>query len=126
MNRQEVLRVNPSVFVAYVFPGVLWTSFVDGRDGQTGRADGTGTFASRRRSRYQLRLSLQGLSLHSREKESELAAIRRCTYTGRPLGTAEFIGALEKKMLRRLKLLKGGRPGKPTTDSRQSQLTFGA
>jgi hypothetical protein len=29
MNRQEVLRVNPSVFVAYVFPGVLWTSFVD-------------------------------------------------------------------------------------------------
>jgi hypothetical protein len=92
----------------------------------TGLADGTGTFASRRRSRYQLRLSLQGLSLHSREKESELAAIRRCTYTGRPLGTAEFIGALEKKMLRRLKLLKGGRPGKPTTDSRQSQLTFGA
>ena len=43
-----------------------------------------------------------------------------------PLGTAEFIGALEKKMLRRLKLLKGGRPGKPTTDSRQSELTFGA
>ncbi len=25
------------------------------------------------------------------EKESELAVIRRCTYTGRPLGTAEFI-----------------------------------
>jgi hypothetical protein len=99
---------------------------VDKFCGRTGRADGTGTFASRRRSRYQLRLSLQGLSLHSREKESELAAIRRCTYTGRPLGTAEFIGALEKKMLRRLKLLKGGRPGKPTTDSRQSQLTFGA
>jgi hypothetical protein len=43
MNRQEVLRVNHSVFVAYVFPGVLWT-------------DGTGTFASRRRSKYQLRL----------------------------------------------------------------------
>jgi hypothetical protein len=59
------------------------------------------------------------------EKESELAAIRRCTYTGRPLGTAEFIGALEKKMLRRLKLLKGERPGKPITDSRQSELTFG-
>jgi putative transposase len=59
------------------------------------------------------------------EKESELAAIRRCTYTGRPLGTAEFIGALEKTMLRRLRLLKGGRPGKPTTDSRQSELTFG-
>jgi putative transposase len=59
------------------------------------------------------------------EKESELAAIRRCTYTGRPLGTAEFIGVLEKKMLRRLKLLKGGRPSKPTTDSRQSELTFG-
>ena len=122
MNRQEVLRVNPSVFVAYVFPGVLWTSFVDGRDGQTGRAllrpgDGRGTSS--------VCLS-KACPSTAGEKESELAAIRRCTYTGRPLGTAEFIGALEKKMLRRLKLLKGGHPGKPTTDSRQSQLTFGA
>jgi hypothetical protein len=33
MNRQEVLRLNHSVFVAYVFPGVLWARFVDGRDG---------------------------------------------------------------------------------------------
>jgi hypothetical protein len=46
--------------------------------------------------------------------------------TFRSSGTAEFIGALEKKMLRRLKLLKGGRPGKPSTDSRQSELIFGA
>ena len=58
-------------------------------------------------------------------RESGLAAIRRCTYTGWPLGRAEFVGALEKKMLRRLKVLKGGRPGKPITDSRQSELTFG-
>jgi hypothetical protein len=56
-----------------------------------------------------------------RVSEREVLATRRCTYTGRPLGTAEFIGGLEKKMLRRLGLLKGGRPGKPTTDSRQSE-----
>ena len=47
MNRQEVLRVNHSVFVAYVFPGVLWTSLW---------TDGTGTFRSRRRLKFQLRL----------------------------------------------------------------------
>ncbi len=34
MNRQDVLRVNHAVFVAYAFPGVLWTKFVDGRDGR--------------------------------------------------------------------------------------------
>jgi hypothetical protein len=33
MDRQEVLRANHSVFVAYGFPEVLWTSFVDGREG---------------------------------------------------------------------------------------------
>jgi hypothetical protein len=36
------------------------------------------------------------------ETESELAAIRQCTHTGRPLGTAEFVRALEDSMQRRL------------------------
>ena len=31
------------------------------------------------------------------ETQSELAAIRHCTYTGRPMGTAEFIRELEQK-----------------------------
>ena len=55
-----------------------------------------------------------------------MAAIRRCTYTGRPLGTAEFIKELEQKTRRRLALQKGGRPRKLTEDTRQGELTFSA
>lgn len=60
------------------------------------------------------------------ERESDLLAIRRCTYTGRPLGTAEFINELEKKTRRRLALQKGGHPRKPTGGPRQSELAFDA
>jgi putative transposase len=63
--------------------------------------------------------------LRAGEKESDVAAIRRCTYTGRPLGTAEFIEKLEQKTRRRLALQKGGRPRKLTEDMRQGKLTFG-
>ena len=55
-----------------------------------------------------------------------MAAIRRCTYTGRPLGTAEFIKELKQKTRRRLALQKGGRPRKLTEDTRQGELTFSA
>jgi hypothetical protein len=59
------------------------------------------------------------------ETQSELAAIRHCTYTGRPLGTTEFIRELEQKTQRPLAAQKGGRPRLPNKDARQSKLTFG-
>jgi len=45
------------------------------------------------------------------ETEEELSAIRRCTHTGRPLGSAEFVQSLDRATLRRLLPQKGGRPG---------------
>jgi len=44
---------------------------------------------------------------------TELDALRRCTHTGRPLGTPEFVAALEKSTLRLLAPGKGGRPKNP-------------
>jgi putative transposase len=44
------------------------------------------------------------------EKESEIAAIRKCTHTGRPLGTPEFLRSLEQATQRLLVPQKGGRP----------------
>src|ERR1700685_4514703 len=52
--------------------------------------------------------------------ETELAPIRQCTHTDRPLGTLEFVHALGRSMSRRLVPQKGGRPGKPRLDLRQS------
>jgi putative transposase len=59
------------------------------------------------------------------QTETELASIRRSTHTGRPLGTQEFVQALEDSMERRLAPQKGGRPAKPRPDLRQSDLGFG-
>jgi putative transposase len=59
------------------------------------------------------------------EMESKLTEIRRCTHTGRPLGNAEFVQALERSMKRRLTPRKGGRPPKTSLDTRQSELAFG-
>jgi hypothetical protein len=42
--------------------------------------------------------------------DSKLMEIRRCTHTGRPLGSAEFVQALEGSMKRRLAPQKGGLP----------------
>ena len=56
--------------------------------------------------------------------ESDMVSIRRCTYTGRPLGTAEFIKELEQKTRRRLALRKGGHPRKLSGDIRQGEMTF--
>ena len=39
-----------------------------------------------------------------------LAEIRRCTHTGRPLGSTEFVQALEGSTKRRLAPQKGGAP----------------
>jgi hypothetical protein len=58
------------------------------------------------------------------EAESELAAIRQCTHTGRPLGTAEFVKRLEESTRRQLAPRKGGRPAKLLRDSRQKPLEF--
>jgi putative transposase len=63
--------------------------------------------------------------LEAGETESELTSIRQCTHTGRPLGTQEFVHALEESMDRRLIPQKGGRPAKPRPDARQSDFDFG-
>jgi putative transposase len=54
----------------------------------------------------------------------KLKEIRRCTHTGRPLGSAEFVQALKRSMKRRLAPQKGGRPPKAGLDARQSELAF--
>ena len=48
--------------------------------------------------------------LEQGETESELRAIRRCTRSGRPLGSSEFTEALERRTGRRLAPGRGGRP----------------
>lgn len=64
------------------------------------------------------------LFLGAGETESDLAALRQCTHTGRPLGTLEFTKALEQKTLRRLAPQKGGRSAKPVPDKGQRLLGF--
>jgi putative transposase len=58
------------------------------------------------------------------EASTDLIALRQCTHTGRPLGTADFVAALERSTLRLLAPQKGGRPKNPANDVRQSNLTF--
>jgi putative transposase len=58
------------------------------------------------------------------EREEELSAIRQCTHTGRPLGSAQFLQSLEVATLRRLAPQKGGRPRKTAPDPGQTVLTF--
>ena len=58
------------------------------------------------------------------ENKSKLTEIRRCTHTGRPLGSAEFVQTLEGSMKRRLAPQKGGRPPKTGLDARQRELAF--
>jgi hypothetical protein len=58
------------------------------------------------------------------ETEEEIAAIRQCTHTGRPLGTPEFLHSLEQATLRRLAPQKGGRPGQGTDARAQRMLAF--
>ena len=58
------------------------------------------------------------------ESSADLAALRQCTHTGRPLGTPDFVAALEKSSLRLLAPQKGGRPKKSSSDPAQPSLTF--
>lgn len=51
-------------------------------------------------------------------------AIRESTHTGRPLGTPEFVKALEKTMQRGLASKKGGRRETSREDCNQSELDF--
>jgi len=57
------------------------------------------------------------------ESPTEVEALRRCTHTGRPLGTAEFVAGLEASMRRPLAPRKRGRPKKGCPDPRQLSLT---
>ena len=57
------------------------------------------------------------------ELATAMSALRHATHTGRPLGSAEFMAALEESMSRPLIPRKGGRPKKPTAGSGQLTLT---
>jgi putative transposase len=58
------------------------------------------------------------------EMESQLAAIRQRTHTGRPWGSAEFVHGLEKTTQRRLTPQKRGPREKIITDRSQPEFTF--
>ena len=60
--------------------------------------------------------------LANAESGAEVNALRRSTYTGRPLGTAEFVAELEHLTMRPLVPRKGGRPKKAAQDRRQTSL----
>jgi len=64
----------------------------------------------------------RGVLLERAESEQELRAIRRATYTGRPLGSKQFIAGLEEK-LGLLEVRPGGRT-KRNADRRADQLQF--
>jgi putative transposase len=65
-----------------------------------------------------------GEYLAAGESQTDVSQLRQCTHTGRPLGTSEFVAALEQSTLRRLAPRRGGRPKKPAADPRQHALTF--
>jgi putative transposase len=58
--------------------------------------------------------------------DSNLGAIRRSTYSGRPLGSAEFTRTLEKETKRRLTPQKRGPKKKTDTCDRQQTFSFDA
>ena len=61
--------------------------------------------------------------LAGEESAADLRALRHSTHTGRPLGTPEFVAALEQQTSRSLAPRKGGRPKKCAPDPRQATLT---
>ena len=58
--------------------------------------------------------------------ESQLAAIRRSTYSGRPLGSQEFTTMLEKETKRRLTPQKPGPKKKSDKSEKQETFSFSA
>ena len=65
-----------------------------------------------------------GQFLGDAQSVADQSALRQSTHTGRPLGTPEFVAGLEQLTARPLAPRKGGRPKKPSVDSRQPGLTF--
>ena len=61
--------------------------------------------------------------LEEKDSEEELVALRQCTHTGRPLGTAEFIQAMEETTQRCLTPRKRGRRSR-TEGDKQGALVF--
>jgi putative transposase len=64
--------------------------------------------------------------LDAGQGESNLAMIRRYTHTGRPLGGAEFVRALEGETKRLLALQKRGPKKKAHGEERQAKFSFSA
>jgi len=62
--------------------------------------------------------------LKAKDDASAVAAIRLSTHTGRPLGTAEFVRALERSTERPLTPQKRGRRPRVVADSRQIVLSL--
>jgi hypothetical protein len=62
--------------------------------------------------------------LHAGQSESKLVLIRRYTHTGRPLGGAEFVVALERETKRLLALQKRGPKKKAHGQDRQDSFSF--
>lgn len=58
------------------------------------------------------------------EPDQDLAALRQFTHTGRPLGSARFVAALERSTMRLLAPRKRGRRKSADTDFDQGHLTF--
>jgi putative transposase len=64
--------------------------------------------------------------LDAGQSESKLSTIRHYTHTGRPLGDAEFVRALERETKRLLALQRRGPKKKAHGEERQGTLSFGA
>jgi hypothetical protein len=58
------------------------------------------------------------------QSESKLVVIRRYTHTGRPLGGAEFVRALERETKRLLALQKRGPKKMAHREDRQETFSF--
>jgi hypothetical protein len=58
------------------------------------------------------------------EAAGDLAAIRRCTHTVRPLGSPEFVDSLERELQRPLKPRKRGRSPSPPVAQPQEALAL--
>jgi len=56
------------------------------------------------------------------ESAADVSVLRHCTHTGRPLGSQDFVEALEELTSRPLAPRKGGRPRKPVADRSQLSL----
>jgi hypothetical protein len=62
--------------------------------------------------------------LAAAESQADLSVLRRCTHTGRPLGTPDFVTALQRPTLRPLAPRKPGRHKTEPACFRQGSLTI--